>query len=71
MRLLQIPRVDEIFSADASKYDYKKDFDEARQTPLAVFLTSGSTGKLHLLSRRQSSFLSIINRNAEAGRLDS
>lgn len=44
LRVLEIPTVDELLNTHARHFPYNKSFDQARQDPLTVMHTSGSTG---------------------------
>ena len=44
MRLHQIPTLDELFKGDHSQYPLDKTFEQARDEPLVVLHTSGTTG---------------------------
>lgn len=44
LRVLELPNVDELLSMQARHFPYSKCFEEARQDPLTVMHTSGTTG---------------------------
>ena len=53
LRPTQIASLDEILSGTGPQYPYKKSFDEARDDPIVILHSSGSTGQ-HINKTRSS-----------------
>lgn len=45
LRPMQVASLDEIFNQTGPQYPYLKSFDEARDDPIVVLHSSGSTGQ--------------------------
>lgn len=45
---VEVPSLDEMLEGESQPYPYKETFETAKQNPIVILHSSGSTGTLHL-----------------------